>query len=295
MFKNFRGRGNDKTGTIFIKIDAGDNTFDNCDFVNWQVGMELNSFSVVSNFHGFISQTALYSDSCFIKLNAGAQMSNLYPDTQRYVFGIGGYSLQISISNLVLVFNESIIGSSITDSKPPKVFEPDVSYAKTKNILITNMSVHAPIYTNSNVFSSGGSVGIAVINFAVGSNLNRYNIKCPGVSGDNATEKATFNSALYDGRPVIRPNGYIDVITATDDISENDVLCKFNLNGGWTPVESATPCIISDSTGENHRQRIVVTKKDESGKIAVYAPDNIETGEKLYVNIPAEFHPTTYT
>lgn len=145
LFTNIRGSGdwNNSYQTIydyctFIKIDAGDNTFSNLDYQNVKRGFEINGFSVFNNVHGFVALDNRYIDSYFMKFNAGALVSNAYPDTQQFAF-INNTNHSISISNAILIFNNSAVTDETLAAHPSYSFISPV--ANRANLTVNGLQI----------------------------------------------------------------------------------------------------------------------------------------------------------
>lgn len=145
LFNNIRGSGdwNNSYSDIydyntFIKIDAGDNTFSNLDFQNIKRGIEINRFCTFSNVHGYVGGNNRYIDSYFMKFNAGALITNAYPDSQQFAF-INNTDATVTISNAMLIVNNQVADAEVLAAHPPYSF---VSLQNNvANITVTGLQI----------------------------------------------------------------------------------------------------------------------------------------------------------
>lgn len=152
LFNNIRGSGdwNDSYSDIydyntFIKIDSGDNTFSNLDFQNIKRGIEVNRFCTFSNVHGYVGMNNRYVDSYFMKFNAGALVTNAYPDTQQFAF-VNNTHDAVTLTNVILIFsNESGVDAETLTAHPPYSF---ISLRNNEaNMVITGLQIQNNLAT----------------------------------------------------------------------------------------------------------------------------------------------------
>lgn len=152
LFNNIRGSGdwNDSYSDIydyntFIKIDSGDNTFSNLDFQNIKRGIEVNRFCTFSNVHGYVGMNNRYVDSYFMKFNAGALVTNAYPDTQQFAF-VNNTHDAVTLTNVILIFsNESGVDAETLTAHPPYSF---ISLRNNEaNMAITGLQIQNNLAT----------------------------------------------------------------------------------------------------------------------------------------------------
>lgn len=291
IFSNIRGRGNDSTETIFLKVDAGDNYYTTIDFVNWQYGLVLNYFGIISNCHGFISVESLYSDSIFMSINAPAIMSNIYPDTQRYAMEFKMNDVAVAITNVIFNFNTSIIGTAVTDNYKPFLFKAS-SPAMTKKVSISQAIISSPIYTNNNIVDVETKCEINVTDFYVVFNNNTYNIKRPGYEAQSKSNSLSFLSAIRDGIPMCYSDGYNDTVTAIAAYTGNAIAATWNIYHSAVRPRAGIYSCIKVSSGE--KSTIYAIVSDDNNGCFIKFDTSLKEGDVVYVQIPTAIHQTSY-
>lgn len=231
LFNDIRGITLNNPST-FIKNQSDDNTFNNCDYQNFNIGFETTGFARIYNLHGYIDDSEIYDNSYFIKILGNGRIfaDNLYPDTQKYAFYTESTQPQ-QFGNIYYNFNNSVI-----DNTTCTLFSTNTN-TKWYRSYVNNLFLSIPATITPIIIEpmhSGLNDSIITINNINGTSYHKYNVPFKYLKLE--IDASNFTTAgANDSVCILKGSCPNSVLGSNKLIASKNIYTNFDLISGYYP------------------------------------------------------------